>query len=136
MARLAGAGGVHVGQDDLSPRDARAVLGTSGIVGLSTHTESQIGAAVLEPVAYIAVGPVFDTSTKATGYEAVGLERLRYAATALKASPKPIVAIGGITLDHVGDVMRAGAASVAVITDLLATGDPDSRVREYLDRLV
>lgn len=86
------------------------------------------------PVDYVAVGPVYGTSTKDTGYRAVGTEMIREAAALLKeaAVPRPIVAIGGITLDRAPEVMRAGAASVAIISDLLATGDPEGRVREYL----
>src|ERR1700704_2461563 len=80
IARLAGADGVHVGQDDLAPAAARTLIGPAAIVGLSTHTEPQIDAAVSQPVTYIAVGPIFGTSTKATGYNAVGLDRVRYAA--------------------------------------------------------
>ncbi len=112
------------------------------MVGFSTHTPAQIDAAIREPVTYIAIGPVFGTATKDTGYAAVGLERVRYAAAPLARAamltgspPRGLVAIGGITIDRAADVIRAGAGSVAVISDLLATGDPRARVREYLDRL-
>jgi thiamine-phosphate pyrophosphorylase len=132
VARLSNAHGVHVGQDDLVPADVRAVAGTDAIIGLSTHTASQIGTAVRQPVDYVAVGPVFGTSTKATGYEAIGLDRVRAAAAAAAAAGKPLVAIGGITLDTAPGVIAAGAASVAIIGDLLSTGDPERRVREYL----
>jgi thiamine-phosphate pyrophosphorylase len=91
----------------------------------------QIDAAVLQPVTYVAVGPVFGTATKATGYEAVGLDRVRYAA----AQGTLVVAIGGITLDRAVEVIDAGATSVAVITDLIASGDPEGRVRAYVARL-
>jgi thiamine-phosphate pyrophosphorylase len=144
VARLSGAGGIHVGQDDLSPESARAIVGAEAIVGVSTHTETQVDAAFGEPVSYIAVGPVFGTATKDTGYTAVGLDRLRYAAAALArgrgaepaaAAPRGLVAIGGLTLDRAADAIRAGADSVAVVSDLLTTGDPEARVREYLQRL-
>ena len=141
IARLAGAGGVHVGQEDLSPAAVRTIVGADAVVGLSTHTEAQIDAGVAEPVSYIAVGPVFGTATKKTGYTAVGLDRVRYAAAAIgrgrfpEGGPRGVIAIGGITLDLATEVVRAGAAAVAVITDLLATGDPESRVRAYLTRL-
>jgi thiamine-phosphate pyrophosphorylase len=137
IARLAGADGVHVGQEDVSPADARAVLGSGPIVGFSTHTETQVDAAVAEPVSYIAVGPVFGTATKDTGYTSVGLELVRYASAAIgrAAPPRDLVAIGGITLDRAADVIAAGATAVAVIADLLATGDPEARVRAYLARL-
>ena len=83
IARLAGADGVHVGQDDLSPGAARAIAGAGAVVGFSTHTEAQIDAAVTQPVSYIAVGPVFGTATKDTGYTRVGLELVSYAAAAI-----------------------------------------------------
>ncbi len=135
IARLAAADGVHVGQDDLAPKDVRLVVGPAAIVGLSTHTIDQIDAAVMEPVCYVAVGPVFGTATKVTGYEAVGLERVRASAERAAAHSLPLVAIGGITLERAADVLDAGANSVAVISDLLKTGDPEARVRAYLDRL-
>ena len=137
IARIAGADGVHLGQDDLSPGAARALVGPDAIVGLSTHTEPQIDAALDQPVTYVAVGPLFGTSTKITGYDAVGLDRVRYAARQLRRRelPSGLVAIGGITLDNAADVIRAGATCVAVITDLITTGDPEQRVRAYLARL-
>lgn len=135
IARLAGADGVHVGQQDLAPAAVRRLVGASAIVGLSTHTVAQLDAAVLEPVTYVAVGPVFGTVTKETGYDAIGLELVRAAATRAHRAERPLVAIGGITVDRAAGVIKAGAASVAVISDLLATGDPEARVREYLARL-
>jgi thiamine-phosphate pyrophosphorylase len=142
VARLSGAAGVHVGQDDLPPAAVRTIVGADAMVGFSTHTPAQIDAAVHEPVTYIAIGPVFGTATKDTGYAAVGFERVGYAAAALARAamltdgpPRGLVAIGGITIDRAADVIRAGAGAVAVISDLLSTGDPRARVREYLDRL-
>jgi thiamine-phosphate pyrophosphorylase len=132
VARLAGAAGVHVGQDDLEPVDARAIVGESGVVGLSTHTPDQIDAAAVTAIDYLAVGPVFDTLTKDTGYSALGLQRVR---DAVGRSRRPVVAIGGITLETAPQVIAAGASSVAVISDLVSTGDPTSRVREYVERL-
>lgn len=133
LARMSGAAGVHVGQDDLAPRDARAQLGPSAIVGFSTHTISQIESAAREPVTYIAVGPVFGTVTKATGYDAVGLDLVRTAAAI--APGVPIVAIGGITLERAPEVIAAGASAVAVIGDLLVGGDPAGRVAAYCGAL-
>ena len=133
VARMAGAAGVHVGQDDLSPAAARAILGPSATVGLSTHTAEQVVAAWGEPITYLAVGPIFGSRTKDTGYGAVGLDLVRFAGAGTGALP--VVAIGGITLDVAGDVLAAGAASVAVISDLFATGDPEARTRQFLDRL-
>lgn len=125
---------MHVGQDDLTPADVRRVLGPAAIVGLSTHTEAQLAAALDEPVSYVAVGPVFGTTTKDTGYEAVGLQLVERAAVRA-AGRLPVVAIGGITLDSAAAVIGAGATSVAVITDLLVGGDPKARVQAFLDRL-
>jgi thiamine-phosphate pyrophosphorylase len=132
IARLSGADGVHVGQEDLAPADVRAAVGAPMIVGLSTHTTAQIDAAVAQPIDYVAVGPVFGTSTKATGYDAMGLRLVRQAAAMAAAAHKPLVAIGGITVVNAPGVIAAGAASVAVIGDLLSTGDLEGRVREYL----
>jgi thiamine-phosphate pyrophosphorylase len=131
---MAGASGVHVGQDDMPASAVRALLGASAVVGLSTHTREQIAAARAEPLTYLAVGPVFGSRTKETGYDAVGLELVQFAqATAGEAVP--VVAIGGITLDRAPRVLAAGAASVAVIGDLFVTGDPEARTRQFLARL-
>jgi thiamine-phosphate pyrophosphorylase len=135
VARLSGAWGVHVGQDDLAPRDIRRIVHDDCVVGLSTHTPAQLERAIREPVSHVAIGPVFGTSTKATGYEPLGLERVGVAASVAGERGLPLVAIGGITLDRAVDVIRHGASAVAVIGDLLTTGDPQRRVREYLDRL-
>lgn len=134
LARASGAAGVHVGQDDLPPADARLQLGPGAIVGFSTHSVSQIEAALHEPITYLAVGPVFGTSTKETGYAAVGLELVATAAR-LAGDLIPIVAIGGITLERAPAVLEAGAWCVAVIGDLVASADPSSRVRAYLTAL-
>ena len=133
LALLSGAAGVHVGQDDLTPASVRRLLGPDAIVGYSTHTTDQFDAALLEPVSYIAVGPVFGTSTKETGYEAAGLALV--SAAAARAHGRPLVAIGGITLDRVSGLIAAGASALAVISDLLATNDPEGRTRAYLQRL-
>jgi thiamine-phosphate pyrophosphorylase len=135
IARLSGAAGVHVGQEDLSPAQVRSVMGDEAIVGLSTHTPRQIAAALDEPISYFAIGPVFGTGTKETGYDGVGLDAVRQAAAKGALRRLPVVAIGGITLDRAPSVVEAGADSVAVISDLLATGDPAARVRAYLARL-
>ena len=134
FAVLAGADGVHVGQEDLTPAEVRSITGPAPIVGLSTHTHEQIEAALLEPVSYVAIGPLFPTATKATGYNAVGYELVRHAATRVQTKGLPLVAIGGITLETAPHVIAAGAASVAVITDLIV-GDPEARVRQYVQLL-
>jgi len=137
VARAAAAGGVHVGQEDLTPGQARAVVGDEMELGLSTHTMEQLERAFEEPISYAAVGPIFGTGTKATGYDAVGLGHLQRAVKRAADCPRtlPIVAIGGITLEQAPGVIAAGAASVAVISDLLTTGDPAARVRQFLAAL-
>jgi len=132
IARLAGAAGVHVGQDDLPPGAIRRIVGSDAVVGWSTHTPEQLVASRAEPISYLAIGPVFQTSTKDTGYDSVGLDRVRAAAEEAHRRPIPLVAIGGITLDRAQAVIDAGADSVAVITDLLVTNDPRTRVEAYL----
>ena len=98
---------------------------------LSTHTDVQIAAAARTTATYIAVGPIYGTATKDTGYTARGLDLVRMAAT----TGRPVVAIGGITLARAPEVLDAGATSVAVISDLLTDGDPERRVRLFLSRL-
>ncbi len=130
IARMADADGVHVGQEDLEVEAARAVVGEHAIVGLSTHTREQVDAALSTSASYVAVGPIFTTATKDTGYDARGLDLVAYAA----GRGKPIVAIGGITLERAPDVIAAGAAAVAVISDLL-TDDIEQRVRAFVSAL-
>lgn len=132
IARLSGAHGVHVGQEDLPPRAVRTVIGADAVVGMSTHTVEQLERALDEPVSYVAIGPVFGTMTKNTGYEALGLERVADAARRASGRTLPLVAIGGITLERAASVIAAGAASVAVIGDLLSTADPEGRTRNFL----
>jgi thiamine-phosphate pyrophosphorylase len=134
IARLAGAG-LHVGQEDLEPSSARAIVGDAAVLGVSTHTRAQLDAAVRAPVDYVAVGPVFGTTTKHTGYQAVGLDAVRYAAERARPRGLLVVAIGGITLERAVEVVSAGADTLAVITDLIAGGDPEARVRAYRERL-
>jgi thiamine-phosphate pyrophosphorylase len=140
VAAAAGAAGVHVGQDDLAVADVRKHFPSLSVVGVSTHTRAQVEAAAGEPATYVAVGPVFPTRTKDTGCDAVGLDLVRHAARACgrlggAASARPVVAIGGITLETAANVIEAGASSVAVISDLVSTGDPEARVRAYLAAL-
>lgn len=108
--------GLHVGQDDLPPRDARRLVGPGRLLGFSTHNEAQLRAAAAEPVDYIAVGPIFGTSSKEKPDPVVGVEELRR----LRAlETRPLVAIGGITRENALAVLATGVDSVAVIGDLL-----------------
>ena len=133
LAMLAGTDGVHVGQDDLPVPEARRLLGERAVIGVSTHDDTQVRDAMRQSASYLATGPVFDTRTKDTGYAATGLEAVRR--TVFVAGNRPVVAIGGITLATAPAVLEAGAAAVAVISDLLVTDDPSARVREYLAEL-
>lgn len=127
---MSGAAGVHVGQDDLPPAAVRRLLGPAAVIGFSTHTSDQIERGAEQPVNYIAIGPVFGTRTKETGYEVVGLDHVSEAGR--RSRGLPVVAIGGITLETAPSVWLAGASSVAVISDLLQGDDPAGRVRAYL----
>jgi thiamine-phosphate pyrophosphorylase len=129
IAAMVGAGGVHVGQDDLAPGDAREICGSGRWVGVSTHNLDQVRAAANAPVDYIALGPIFPTSTKKQPDPAVGTSLIR---EARKLTQKPLVAIGGITLERAPEVFAAGADSIAVIRDLLEARDPAARAREFL----
>lgn len=131
IAIAVNADGVHLGQEDLPPDRARRLLGESRIVGFSTHGLKQAVEADGLPIDYIAIGPVFQTSTKENPDAVVGLESI--AATSRQTS-KPLVAIGGITLSRAASVIEAGADSVAVISDLFSTGDISGRAREFIDR--
>ncbi len=129
IASIAAAAGVHVGQEDLPVAAARQFCPAPQWVGISTHNLEQLRAAQRTSADYIAVGPIFPTATKANPDPVVGLEFLR---AARKLTRKPLVAIGGITVQSAGEVFRAGADSVAVISDLLNAPDPAQRAREYL----
>ena len=129
VARLADADGVHLGQDDLSPSDARQMLGRDRLIGFSTHHIDQVQVALSMPVDYLAIGPVFATDSKARPDPVVGLEGVRTAVE--RAGEIPVVAIGGITLARAPEVLACGAASIAVIADLL-TDDPAARARAWL----
>ncbi len=133
LAALADWDGVHVGQGDLLPEDARRVVGAARWVGVSTHTEEQVRLAELSCADYVAVGPVFATGTKLDAEPVIGLEGVR---RARELTTKPIVAIGGITRGNARSVVEAGADCVAVISGLLAEGEGVAKVaRDFLDVL-
>jgi thiamine-phosphate pyrophosphorylase len=129
LAVEAGFDGVHVGQTDVSPAEARGIVGAARIVGVSTHNKAQLRAADAEPVNYIAFGPVFATATKENPDPVVGLDGLRMARGVTR---QPLIAIGGITAANAGLVWEAGADSVAVISAIFkAGGDPAELVRGF-----
>lgn len=129
VAYLAGADGVHVGQHDLHCEQARAVIGSEKFVGVSTHNLEQFAAAAATSADYIAVGPIFETRTKANPDPVVGAELVRRARA---LTDKPIVAIGGITLERSAEIIAAGADSVAVISDILLAPDPAARAAQFV----
>lgn len=129
IALAVGAEGVHVGQEDLPVEMARRILGPYKLIGCSTHTLAQVAEADQSPADYLAFGPIFPTESKEKADVVVGLEGL---AEARKCTGKPLVAIGGITLQNARAVIDAGADSIAVIRDLLTAPDPGARAREFL----
>jgi thiamine-phosphate pyrophosphorylase len=128
IAAITGAGGVHVGQDDLPVEAARQICARPQWVGVSTHNVDQLREADRTSADYIAVGPIFPTASKGNPDPVVGVEFVR---AARQLTRKPLVAIGGITADRAEEVYRAGADSLAVISDLTKAGNPASRVREF-----
>ena len=120
LAQELGADGVHLGQDDMDPSEARQIVGPYAIIGLSTHSPEQIEAAAGQPVDYISVGPVWETPTKA-GRPATGLELIRTASEIAKA---PWFAIGGIDAGNVSEVVDAGAERICVVRAIRDAPDP------------
>jgi thiamine-phosphate pyrophosphorylase len=131
VAAMAYASGVHVGQDDLGVEATRSLVGEK-IIGISTHNLEQFQRAVPSSADYIAVGPIFATSSKANPDPVVGTELIR---RVRGLTDKPIVAIGGIKLENAAAVIEAGADSVAVISDVLCASDRCERAKQYLDLL-
>jgi thiamine-phosphate pyrophosphorylase len=132
VAVLAGATGIHVGQDDLEVEQARRLVGKELVLGVSTHNTEQFRKAADTSADYVAVGPVFATSSKANPDPVIGTEFIRQVRD---LSDKPIVAIGGITLDNAASVIRAGANCVAVLSDVLRAPDRGQRAKQYLETL-
>jgi thiamine-phosphate pyrophosphorylase len=128
ISLLLGAG-LHLGQDDIPPQEARRLIGAAPILGYSTHNAGQLGAAEEEPASYLALGPIFPTQSKINPDPIVGVERLR---TLRCLSAKPLVAIGGITRNNAPSVLEAGADSVAVIGDLLTADCSAVSIRERM----
>jgi thiamine-phosphate pyrophosphorylase len=120
LARTCNADGVHVGQDDAPPAQARELLGPEAIIGLSTHSEAQLAASAEQPVDYVSVGPVWETPTK-EGRPGVGLGLVEHAAA---NAPHPFFAIGGIDPSNAGEVVAAGARRLGVVRALRDAEDP------------
>lgn len=133
FAHLTGAG-LHIGQDDLSPVAARKVVGNSSIIGRSTHNRQQIDYGSEEPVNYLALGPVFATQSKLKPDPVLGIEKF---GKLRKLTTKPVVAIGGITLQNAAEVLAAGADSVAILSGFLSQGGAaaiEKNAREWMRR--
>lgn len=126
LARSLRADGVHVGQDDVSPAEAREILGPDAVIGLSTHSEEQIAASASEPVDYISVGPIWETPTK-EGRPGTGLDLITFAST---EAPHPYFAIGGIDAGNVDRVVAAGAHRICVVRALRDAQNPDEVAAE------
>jgi thiamine-phosphate pyrophosphorylase len=129
IAKLLGAG-LHLGQDDLAPADARTLLGGEPLIGYSSHNAAQLREAAAEPVDYVALGPIFGTSSKQNPDPVVGLDELRRCRALVE---KPLVAIGGITRENARAVLDAGADAVAVIADLLPASGTAADVRHRIE---
>ena len=133
IALAAGASGVHLGQDDFPPEAARKLLGPHAIIGYSTHNVDQAINATKLPIDYLAIGPIFSTTTKSDTAPVLGLEGLRAVRQAI--GEFPLVAIGGITLNNARAVIDAGADSVAVISALLSAPDITAATQTLLQSL-
>lgn len=129
VAALCGAAGVHLGQEDLPPEKARQLLGPGTIIGYSTHTTEQAAIAGRLPVDYIAIGPVYPTNTKQHADPVVGVSKV---IEVRSITAKPLVAIGGITLENAQSVLQAGADAVAIASDLIRDSEIEKRVRQFL----
>ncbi|MGO8081251.1 thiamine phosphate synthase [Rhizobium leguminosarum] len=121
-----GADGLHIGQEDMDARKARAMVGAEMILGLSVESEALANAVDPDLVDYTGVGPVFATPTKADHKQPIGFDGL---ARLVKASPVPSVAIGGLKADHVAEVFAAGARGLAVVSAICGTPDPEAATR-------
>jgi thiamine-phosphate pyrophosphorylase len=132
IAIMAEASGVHVGQEDLDVETTRGLVGSEKLIGVSTHNLEQFREAAATSADYIAVGPVFTTSSKANPDPVIGTEFIR---RMRDLSDKPIVAIGGIALENAASVIEAGADCVAVISDILRAPDRGLRAKRYLETL-
>jgi thiamine-phosphate pyrophosphorylase len=122
--------GLHVGQEDLAPRDARKLLGSEAAIGYSSHNAAQLSAAGGEPVDYVAFGPIFSTASKLNPDVTVGVEELR---RVRGLTEKPLVAIGGINLSNALEVLDAGADSVAVIAGMLPAWPTPQSLRQRME---
>ncbi len=132
IALLSGADGVHLGQDDIAPLEARKALGPDAIIGLSTHDADEAKKALSLGADYVSFGPVFATSTKKDAQAPKGLSALK---EARRATPLPIVAIGGITEENMGKVNEAGPTAIAMISEALLSDDPEKKAFSIVSKI-
>jgi thiamine-phosphate pyrophosphorylase len=133
VALALGAAGVHLGQEDMKPEDARRLLGDKSIIGWSVENDIQAREAEDFPIDYIGASPVFPTSTKQDAAEPLGLEGLK---RLVQISSHPVIAIGGIKITNVGEVMAAGARGVAVVSEIFKASDPGIAAKALYDKVV
>jgi thiamine-phosphate pyrophosphorylase len=125
-----GAKHLHLGQEDLATADVTAIKNAGLTLGISTHDEDELDNALQHKPDYIALGPIFETTLKKMRFAPQGTERIT--AWKLAIGDIPLVAIGGIKLEHAPEIFAAGANSIAVVSDVTMNADPDARVREWL----
>jgi thiamine-phosphate pyrophosphorylase len=128
LARMCDADGVHLGQDDIPVEDARAILGDDAIIGISTHSRSQIETALRSSADYLSFGPVFPTMTKENHEPVQGMSMLGQIVSMVD---RPLFAIGGITISRLADVLKQGVTGAAIISDIWAYPDAERRMNEY-----
>ena len=129
----AGAKHLHLGQEDLADADIAAVKKAGLTLGISTHDEDELDNALMHNPDYVALGPIYETTLKKMRFAPQGIERIT--AWKLNIGDIPLVAIGGIKLEHAADIFAAGANSIAVVSDVTQNPDPDARVRAWLDHV-
>ena len=122
--------GLHIGQDDLSPSDARAIIGNKKLLGLSVSNEQELSAVDVRLVDHLGIGPIFSTSTKPDASDALGIDGFAILAS---RKPCPVVAIGSVKVPIVGDLIRAGADGVAVVSAICGQKDPGAATKELVD---
>ncbi len=125
-----GAKHIHLGQEDLAGADVTAIKNAGVTLGISTHDEEELNNALMHAPDYIALGPIFFTTLKSMRFKPQGIERIT--AWKLTVGDIPLVAIGGIKLEHAAEIFAAGANSIAVVSDITMNVDPDARVRDWL----
>ncbi|WP_319772811.1 thiamine phosphate synthase [Breoghania sp.] len=132
VALASGAEGVHIGQKDMAPADARALLGADAVLGLSVGSLEELAVSDLAPVDYVGIGPYRGTATKQDAGEAIGLSGFR---TVREKIDLPAVAIGGIKAEHAGELIAGGADGVAVVSAICAAPDPEAAARDIMARI-